>query len=467
MQEEYDALVIGAGMSGMALAYRLALFGKKVALLESHSIAGGLNSYYSRANYDLDVGLHALTNFVPKNAPKMDQPLFKMLKQMRWRYDDLKLIPQNISKICYPGTTLTFTNDIEHLKNEISKLFPNEKENFKRLLKFISEFNELDLTLNYQSAKQAMGEFITDDKLIDMLICPLLIYGSAWERDMDLAQFVIMFKSIFLQGFMRPHGGVRTIIKKLTQDLEKTGVKILFKSKVLQLEEKESKWWIKTNKGELIAKQVFSTIGAPETFKLIKDSEESHSTGPLSFVEVLFVLDKRPKEFGENTTISFFNKTERFSYEKPQGLVHTDFAVLCFPNNFQDDDLEFPLVRITLLANFDKWKDLSREEYKNEKKKIEQLAFGLLTDYSPGLKDSKIQFTDVFTPLTVKKFTQREGGAIYGSTDKIRNGMTPYKYLYVAGTDQGFLGVIGSILSGISIANKYGLINESNTETRV
>ena len=48
MSQSLDAIVIGAGMSGLAAGLRLAMFDKKVVLLEAHSISGGLNSYYSR-----------------------------------------------------------------------------------------------------------------------------------------------------------------------------------------------------------------------------------------------------------------------------------------------------------------------------------------------------------------------------------------------------------------------------------
>ena len=37
-----------------------------------------------------------------------------------------------------------------------------------------------------------------------MLFCPLMFYGSAREHDMDFAQFSIMFRSIFMEGFARP-----------------------------------------------------------------------------------------------------------------------------------------------------------------------------------------------------------------------------------------------------------------------
>src|SRR5690606_32298430 len=61
--------------------------------------------------------------------------------------------------------------------------------------------------------------------------------------------------------------------------------------------------------------------------------------------------------------------------------------------------------------------------------------------------------TDMFTPRTITKFTGRLGGAIYGSPQKVRDGRTAVNNLYLAGTDQGFLGIIGAMLSGISMAN--------------
>jgi hypothetical protein len=49
-------------------------------------------------------------------------------------------------------------------------------------------------------------------------------------------------------------------------------------------------------------------------------------------------------------------------------------------------------------------------------------------------------------------------GTVYGSTDKTRDGKTPYNGLYIIGTDQGFLGIVGAMLSGISMANLHGLM---------
>jgi len=44
---------------------------------------------------------------------------------------------------------------------------------------------------------------------------------------------------------------------------------------------------------------------------------------------------------------------------------------------------------------------------------------------------------------------------VYGAPDKKYDGRTHLDNLYVCGTDQGMVGIIGSIVSGITIANKY------------
>jgi phytoene dehydrogenase-like protein len=63
--------------------------------------------------------------------------------------------------------------------------------------------------------------------------------------------------------------------------------------------------------------------------------------------------------------------------------------------------------------------------------------------------------TDVFTPRTIARFTGHLAGAVYGAPGKIRDGRTPLKNLYLCGTDQGLLGIVGSMLSGITAANLH------------
>ena len=67
--------------------------------------------------------------------------------------------------------------------------------------------------------------------------------------------------------------------------------------------------------------------------------------------------------------------------------------------------------------------------------------------------------TDTFTPRTIKRFTSHENGTLYGSPTKSRDGSTKFKNLFLAGTDQGYVGIVGAMLGGIAVANNQILRN--------
>ena len=63
----------------------------------------------------------------------------------------------------------------------------------------------------------------------------------------------------------------------------------------------------------------------------------------------------------------------------------------------------------------------------------------------------------MFTPTTIRRFTGHENGAIYGAPRKQLDGTTSVKNLYLCGTDQGYLGIVGALVSGVSMANRHCL----------
>src|SRR5215471_3477446 len=128
----YDAVVIGAGMSGLAAAIRLAQFEKRVLLVERHSLWGGLNSFYKRAGRRIDTGLHALTNFAPKGS--RGAPLSKLLRQLRIPWEALALGEQSYSEIVFPSARLRFANGFRDLQESVAAAFPHEKAGFARLV---------------------------------------------------------------------------------------------------------------------------------------------------------------------------------------------------------------------------------------------------------------------------------------------------------------------------------------------
>src|SRR5690606_2983947 len=158
---------------------------------------------------------------------------------LRLPYESLNLSPQTHSLISFHEMTLQFSNDFNEFDDQIKSEFPREADGWNKLVQAIKEFDEVNLNNRYQSAKETVATFIKDELLLEMIFCPLMIYGSAWEDDMDWSQFVIMFKSIYLEGLARPEGGVRTIINLLTAKLKELEVEVRYACEVTGIETKD------------------------------------------------------------------------------------------------------------------------------------------------------------------------------------------------------------------------------------
>jgi phytoene dehydrogenase-like protein len=455
----YDTIIIGAGMSGLAAGIRLAYFDQRVCILERHTTIGGLNSFYRLRDRDYDVGLHALTNITPKGCKR--GPLPRLLRQLRMSWDELKISPQLGSHIVFPGVQLGFNNDLALLRSEIAREFPRQIDHFNRLINEIVEYDDLAPAHANQSARNVLEGILTDPILIEMLFCPLMFYGSAREGDMDWGQFSIMFRSIFMEGLGRPHAGVRLILKQLVRKFRKLGGELRLRSGVERIVvENGQVVGIQLESGEqLQAQRILSSAGWCETMKMCNDghSVTSRSSGQLSFCETIATLDLEPRELGHRSTITFFNDSDKFLWQKSDPPCDIRSGVICSPNNFDyDQPLTHGTMRITVLANCDYWQNLDESEYELEKlrwyDKITDSAVRFVPDYRHRVID-----TDMFTPSTIVRFTGHDNGAVYGAPDKQFDGLTHLNNLFICGTDQGFVGIIGSITSGISMANQHCL----------
>ncbi len=472
-RSHYDVVIIGAGMSGLAAGIRLAHFGRKVCLFERHNAVGGLNGFYSIAGRKFDVGLHALTNYVRPGVK--GTPLTKLLRQLRIDRDELALCEQKQSRVAFGPRgeiDLRFTNEFSVLEGEVAARFPAQIDGFRRLVGTVKSFDDVSLDAAPISAREVVRRHVTDPLLEDMLFCPLMYYGSPTEHDMEFGQFVIMFKALFLEGFARPFDGVRVILRVLLDKYRRAGGERRMKCGVQRIVTRAGRATavVLDDGTEVTAEHILSSIGAPETARLFGAgagegaAAAAPPSGRLSFVETITVLDRQPAALGwGDDTIVFFNDAPRFDYARPADAVDPRSGVICLPNNFaygEGRELPEGLLRVTCLANFDRWAGYREDDYRRAKQEwfaaIQRSASRFLPGTVPAsVREGAVRGTDMFTPRTITKFTGHLGGAIYGSPVKNRRGLTSHANVYLCGTDQGFLGIVGAMLSGISMANYH------------
>ncbi len=465
----YDTLIIGAGMSGLAAGIRLAYYGKRVCILERHTTIGGLNSFYRLEGRNYDVGLHAVTNFRPKGATK--GPLPRLLRQLKLSWDEFALVPQIGSRIAFPGATLDFTNDLALFEAEVARAFPSQVDGFRNLVTQLVDYDDLNYRDDIPSARTIVASYITDPLLVEMLFCPLMYYGSAREHDMDWPQFCIMFRSIFCEGFARPVEGVRRILKVLVRKFKELGGELKLRAGVSHIANSNG------NVGELVlddgstiqGRTILSSAGWAETMRLCDDSPpvEKKSVGQLSVIESISVLDRQPRELGCDRTIVFFNDCDRFHWTVPDELADVRSGVICSPNNFDyDEDSDANkaegMMRITALANHDRWTSLGEEDYRLAKQHWYDATIASAIRFVPDFRSSVVA-TDMFTPKTIVRFTGHLNGAVYGAAEKHPDGRTHLDNLFICGTDQGLVGIVGSMMSGILMANAHLLKPETTS----
>ncbi|SHO45878.1 phytoene desaturase family protein [Desulfopila aestuarii] len=451
-------IIIGGGLSGLAAAIRLARYIPGIVLLEQHTRLGGLNSYYYRNNTLLETGLHAITNYAEPGDKRA--PLNRLLRQLKIPRKNLTFHQQITSEIIFAGKQrLLFSNDFVLLQEEIADKFPDSIDAFFDLLNFLDQFDPF-APAPFRSAKAFLLERLADPLLVDMLLCPLMYYGSSVENDMDLSQFAIMFQAIYREGFFRPHGTIRDFLTLLSDHFLSLGGEIRRGAKVTTIiQEGKRAIGVELESGEILESDfILSTIGHQETRTILGQQPVDNEPNRLGFVESIFQL---PVEsiplLPRDRTVMFYSENFPFSYNQPVNLVDCRSGVICLPHNFDQITPEKTIeVRSTHLASYSNWQAIraDRLAYDKAKKQVRQQSLSVIEKYLGKFRDN-IVYEDTFTPITIERYTAKRHGAIYGSPIKIKDGNIGYDNLYLAGTDQGFLGIVGSMLSGVSIVNQH------------
>ena len=457
----FDLLIIGGGLSGLAAGVRLARFGGRVALFESHTALGGLNSFYRRGSVLQDVGLHAMTNFTPPS--ESGAPLNLVLRQLRISRDELALCPQGHSAIVLPGTRVALDNDFGHFIGQLKTLFPESATGLDELVRRVEEKGYSSLASAGVSARAVIMACTGNRRLADILCLPVMYYGNAQAGDMDFTDFAILFKSVLQEGFCRPREGMSRLIGLLRQRFEEAGGLLRTGCAVRRiLTDGNRVTAVVDASGETHeACHVLSTIGAAETLALI-DGGGAVASSPLAacrpggapgFVECLFEATEAPARLGFAECVEFVCQQETFDFAPPaEPLEEPSSFLVCVPSNYVGMP-EGNAFRVSTLTDSRFWLEQpSDEAYRAAKTEIARQCLTALRRHHPQLAEGAV-CSDVFTPRTFRRFTGHRNGALYGSPDKCRDGRTGWDNLRLAGTDQGLCGIVGAMLSGILAAN--------------
>lgn len=455
VSEKVNTIIIGAGFSGLSAGIRLAQFQDSVLILEAHNVTGGLNSFYFRGGKDnlYSSGLHTVTNFRSNNR-KWGFGL--ICRNLGIDPESFQLRPPKYpSRIITPDRDLLFDNDLEVFKASIAQDFPQEVDNLQRFLDALPKMRPDEKGFQTTS-KEGLRAFFQDEELIGLLELPVYIYGGYCSGQIDFVTFCTIFRSIFIEGCGSPEN-VKHLLDVLAKRFKELGGTLKTRREVKRILVKEGRFvGVELSNGETIeADYCLSSAGLSETGHLVDPSgEEWGDPGDISAFETLINLPKPLDECGVKNTLLMVANQSEFDWSLPEGRQSFNHLTLSALDNYQFE--ETPHLHVLKIGCYHRgsvWHGLEEELYQSEKTKMEALLLEELEKLFPGLQTSEANFTESLTPRTVTHYTSHIRGTIYGGQKKTFDGTTPVENLFIVGNDQGGIGIMGALTSGIVVSN--------------
>jgi len=249
--DKYDVIVVGAGIGGLTSAATLSNRGFSVLLLDMHYSLGGCATVFQRRGkgqgYEFDVGLHYIGDcspdgLVPRILHGAGVSDIRFLEQDSNGFDTLH----------FPDFQFRIPRGVDEFRRRLVDMYPSEIRGIERYINLIrqvwdlmgvhanpgSAFRVLPralLALRYANA--TVGEFLDtctrDVRLRAVLTGQLGVYHQPPSRASLMGHAGVSMH--FLQGSYYPAGGGQVLSDRLAEVIERSGNKILLRTKVKRI----------------------------------------------------------------------------------------------------------------------------------------------------------------------------------------------------------------------------------------
>lgn len=152
---DYNVIVIGAGIGGLAVGALMARQGRKVLLLEQSDRVGGCCSTFEKSGYRFDLGASII-----EDAQVMDWCFQRLGTTLG---SEVELIEPHLifSVICKDGSKLRYPKSIEESAREIAKVAPGDVKGWYAFCKYMKEFNDAAVEGFFIKPANTFGDIVS------------------------------------------------------------------------------------------------------------------------------------------------------------------------------------------------------------------------------------------------------------------------------------------------------------------
>jgi phytoene dehydrogenase-like protein len=448
-KDEYDVVIIGAGIGGLTCGCYLAKLGLKVLIVEQHHKAGGYCTSFKRKGFTFDATTHYIGSFRENG----------LLKNI---YDELELgtniemtrfDPSNV--VVSPEYRINIRTNVEETIIELQNRFKSEAGKINSFIKFLwsSDFTTLYLQLKDKTFQNLLDSYFTDHQLKSVLAFFLVNIGLPPSKASALAA-AVLYREFVLDGGYYPKGGMQGFADAFVQKFKDLGGEITLSKKVQQIRVKNNsvEGIIIDQAGFVHSKIVVSNSDATSTF--INLIGKDHF--PAEFIRKMGSLEVSPSAFivylglNKNYSSALVNRSSwwcslnrELDIEKlfldlnRKDKPYMEDNFLSFFPSSHDSSLTSPDNEVILL--FILAKKMNEDFWNREKYSLADKLINKAENYIPGLSSS-IVVKEIATPSTLYRYTSNREGSAYGwaSTphqidSNVVSPTTSIKGLYLAG----------------------------------
>lgn len=296
MAEGRDAVVIGAGFGGLALAIRLRAAGYATTLLEKRDKPGGRAYVYEDAGFTFDAGPTVITD------PGCLEELFELTGRRLADYVTLVPVTPFYQLRWEDGFVFDYVNDQAELDRQIWEKSPGDVDGYRRFLDFSEQLLEegyvklghvafpdfrsmirvapqLVRLQSYRSVYGKVGSFIKDEHLRQAFsFHSLLVGGNPFETSSIYGLIHALERR---WGVWFPMGGTGALIAGMVRLFEDMGGQVRLDAPVARIETREGRVrGVTTLAGEhFTADLVASNADVVHTYtKLLAGEQRAQST---------------------------------------------------------------------------------------------------------------------------------------------------------------------------------------------
>ncbi|MCL6451902.1 MAG: NAD(P)/FAD-dependent oxidoreductase [Acetobacteraceae bacterium] len=248
-QADYDAVVIGAGISGLVAANWLARGGARVLLCERHRVPGGYCSGFVRKGYRFDACVHFINGCGPGGVTRRILDEIGVGDRVAFER------PDPMTTLMFPDLTVEIPQDLGEFRRYLKDRYPAEAAAVDRffglMVSIYEEANERFFEEGRALAGRSPGpsqlyrhRSLTFGQLLDeyfqsphlkQVLGGQLCYSGLPGSQVSAVWLAIQLVTHHLSGSFYPRGGMQAFADELAASVVRNGGRVSFRAEVARI----------------------------------------------------------------------------------------------------------------------------------------------------------------------------------------------------------------------------------------